>query len=89
MGEHLDEEAGSQYGYALELLCRHFGEVILPDAWGGVRWMAVEDASLVDPDQDRSSRPHARYAGLSYNWAFDRCRSRGQGFGTRQRPSDQ
>jgi hypothetical protein len=28
--------------------CRHFGEVILPDAWGGVRWMAVEDAGLAD-----------------------------------------
>jgi hypothetical protein len=48
MGEQLDEEAGSQYGYALELLCRHLGEVILPDAWGGVRWMAVEDAGLAD-----------------------------------------
>jgi hypothetical protein len=48
MGEHLEEDAGSQYGYALELLCRHFGEVILPDAWGGVRWMAVEDAGLAD-----------------------------------------
>ena len=48
MGEHLDDDAGPQYDRALELLCRHLGEVILPDAWGGVSWMAVEDAGLAD-----------------------------------------
>jgi hypothetical protein len=48
MGNQLDEAAGSDYGYALELLCGHLGEVLLPDVWGGVRWMAVEDAGLED-----------------------------------------
>ena len=47
-GEHLGKAAGSQYGYAIERLCRHLGEAILPDIWGGVRWTAVEDSGLED-----------------------------------------
>jgi hypothetical protein len=48
MGEPLNQDCGSEYGYALERLCRHLGEVILPDAWGAVRWAAVTDSGLED-----------------------------------------
>jgi hypothetical protein len=48
MGEQLGKAVGSQYGYALERLCRYLGEAILPETWGGVRWAAVEDSGLED-----------------------------------------
>ncbi len=46
MGEKLGNEKTYQYGYALEALCRHLGEVIRPDTWGGVRWAAMEDTGV-------------------------------------------
>jgi hypothetical protein len=48
MGEPLNKNAGSQYGDALMSLCGHLGEVIPPDLWCGVRWIAVIDAGLED-----------------------------------------
>src|ERR1700722_16310270 len=45
-GEVLNKNAGSQYGDALMWLCGHLGEVIPPDLWCGVRWIAVKDAGL-------------------------------------------
>ena len=48
MGEALDRNSAAQYGFALELLCRHLGEEILPDAWGGGSWGALEATGLDD-----------------------------------------
>jgi hypothetical protein len=48
MGDELDEDSAAQYGFALALVCHHLGEVILPDAWGGVSWRAVEATGLED-----------------------------------------
>jgi hypothetical protein len=48
MGEKLDQDSAAQYGFALELLCGHLGEEILPDAWGGISWGAVEATGLDD-----------------------------------------
>jgi len=48
MGQPLIEEAGSEYGYALMRLCEHLGEMIPPDLWCGVRWMAITDGGLED-----------------------------------------
>ncbi|TWT38082.1 hypothetical protein KOR34_30500 [Posidoniimonas corsicana] len=48
MGEPTQPDDAHQYGYALQALCNHAGETILPDVWGGVRWAAVEDCGLED-----------------------------------------
>jgi hypothetical protein len=55
MGDPLDDESGSEYGYALQLLCRHLGQEILPDVWEGVRWAAVVDAGLEEPFETRGA----------------------------------
>jgi hypothetical protein len=46
MGESLDDQCGPQYGYALESLCDHLGARILPNSWGGVRWVALSDSGV-------------------------------------------
>jgi hypothetical protein len=46
MGEASDPELAEEYGFALEMLCAHVGEVIPPNAWCGVRWAAVNKAGL-------------------------------------------
>jgi hypothetical protein len=46
MGDKLGQDQAHQYGYALEALCHHLGEVIWPDVWGGVRWAAMEDTGV-------------------------------------------
>jgi hypothetical protein len=48
MGESLDRLAPDRYRFAFEMICSHLGEVILPDAWGGVRWDALELVGLED-----------------------------------------
>lgn len=48
MAEPLNRDCGSEYGYALERLCHHLGEVTVPDVWGAVRWAAVTDSGLED-----------------------------------------
>jgi hypothetical protein len=46
MGEKLATKATHQYGYALEELCKHFGQFLPVDQWGGVRWDAMEDSGV-------------------------------------------
>jgi hypothetical protein len=49
MGNAPAEDSDHRYFRALMLLCKHLGaEVILPNAWGGVRWIAVRDVGLED-----------------------------------------
>jgi hypothetical protein len=48
MGEELDPASAGQYGVALELLCGHLGKEILPGAWGGVSWLALEATGIDD-----------------------------------------
>ncbi|MFI4876816.1 MAG: hypothetical protein ACIALR_15805 [Blastopirellula sp. JB062] len=47
MGNELDDESGSQYGYALEEIAAHLGTSIPPTEWGGVRWAAIQECGLV------------------------------------------
>jgi hypothetical protein len=46
MGDPLDADFAPQYGYALQLLCGHLGELIPPDFWGGVPWGLPEEVGL-------------------------------------------
>jgi hypothetical protein len=46
LGEEPDQEQALQYVRAFERICAHLGEVILPDAWGGVSWAAFSDTEL-------------------------------------------
>jgi hypothetical protein len=46
MGEELDKDSAVQYGFALKMLCGQIGDVILPDAWGGVSWRALVATGL-------------------------------------------
>ncbi|MEM7625044.1 MAG: hypothetical protein AAF333_05395 [Planctomycetota bacterium] len=46
MGQEKDPDEAYQYGYALQELCDCYGEALLPDLWGGVRWDAVEACGL-------------------------------------------
>lgn len=50
MGESpaTDEPSAPKYGFALEALCNHLGERILPDCWGGVSWRALTDSGVED-----------------------------------------
>ncbi len=50
MGEGLDENSGSKYGYALELLCGHFGHVLSNRCWSAMRsaWTEAVDEALVE-----------------------------------------
>jgi hypothetical protein len=50
MGEEYNEELGFMYGYALELICRHFGEELLNQHWSampsGSEWAKTVDRGL-------------------------------------------
>jgi hypothetical protein len=50
MGEEYDEEFGFMYGYALEFLCRHFGEDLPNAEWSampnGSEWAQTVDRGL-------------------------------------------
>jgi hypothetical protein len=50
MGEEYDEGPGFMYGYALEFLCRHFGETLPNGEWSampsGTRWAEAVDREL-------------------------------------------
>lgn len=46
MGEPLDRLEPNRYYLAFESICSQLGDVILPDAWGGVRWEALEWVGL-------------------------------------------
>jgi hypothetical protein len=48
MGEPPDPANAAAYGCALWHICKVKGEELLPDAWGGVRWDAVEACGLED-----------------------------------------
>jgi hypothetical protein len=49
MGERLDPGNAAAYGNALWNICKAVAdEELFPDAWGGVRWDAVEACGLVD-----------------------------------------
>lgn len=50
MGEPPDEDYGYKYGYALEFLCDHFGEMQSNQQWSSMRWDWVEtvDQALAD-----------------------------------------
>src|SRR5262249_44341093 len=50
MGEEYNEEVGFMYGYALEFVCRHFGEELPNERWSampsGSQWARTVDRGL-------------------------------------------
>jgi hypothetical protein len=46
MGEKKDPEEAHEYGYALKTICDCYGKQQDCEAWGGVRWEAVEACGL-------------------------------------------
>ncbi len=50
MGEEYNEEFGFMYGYALEFICRHFGEELSNEHWSampsGSEWATTVDRAL-------------------------------------------
>lgn len=43
MGEAQDADSGFKYGYALEFLCRRFGEWLPNRHWSAMRWEWIEE----------------------------------------------
>ncbi|WP_020474893.1 DUF7691 family protein [Zavarzinella formosa] len=48
MGQKYDDRVGFVYGYALEFICRHFGEGLSNDSWSSMRseWARKADKAL-------------------------------------------
>lgn len=56
MGKLLQKEPAYQYGYALEQLCDHLGEIPACDMWEGIGWQTLE-ATGVEQVLKRSGPP--------------------------------
>lgn len=48
LGEPRDEAQAYQYGYALEMVCRHLGEQLPGDCWESIRWAVLEQTGFVE-----------------------------------------
>jgi hypothetical protein len=48
MGTPRGEEAGYQYGYALERLCEHLGERLAADYWESITWRVLQGTGMGD-----------------------------------------
>jgi hypothetical protein len=48
MGTPRDEEAGYQYGYAMDCLCEHFGERLEAAYWESITWRVLQGTGMGD-----------------------------------------
>jgi len=55
-GKPLLATAAYQYGYALEHLCRYYGEMLPSDCWESIRWQVLEQTGFAEV-LDRTGPP--------------------------------